>query len=450
MKRKLLFILLLSSIFDTTIYAQNAVYEVPITSMQSIVRNYRPDQQWVIFNIDLNWGKQFMLTDLTSTQVVALPYDYRVLDFEIYNDFVIFCGVYRGVQGFLGWFNIQDLFYGGGAFHIDETTLIQEQFLSLENIEVYGESADVYVVGYGKDLNTSSYIAFEAKGATLNNLSYRAKPLVCDEIVNDIAVTDKYVVIASTMINHNYQVNTPCGVCLDVYPKTNVLGLAVDQQYLFQTHIATGPLSPTSPTGSEPYNNQLLITHKRGDLIAMASYNKTRIPSEESFWIKTIDISSGSFVGNFLSTPMDISSAELRGFHYNSLAQSYVSLHHNVAYAGNPFEMVIPTSSTLVPPFAINGDGYGRGVELYNLDIDGPSKYLAIGWDQQHVMNLFRGSITNVQNCANNISYRCEEINPISNKPPLCRAKASPWYPMKMLDVFPEPKMHLSNQIICQ
>ena len=46
---------------------------------------------------------------------------YEVNDFVIDNDTVFFCGKDRNGKGTIGFFNIQDLFFNGGAFYVAST-----------------------------------------------------------------------------------------------------------------------------------------------------------------------------------------------------------------------------------------------------------------------------------------------------------------------------------------
>ena len=50
--------------------------------------------------------------------------DYVVLDMELLDEMVFFCGFDKVLNtGLLGWFNIEGLFYGSEPIHIDNSLL---------------------------------------------------------------------------------------------------------------------------------------------------------------------------------------------------------------------------------------------------------------------------------------------------------------------------------------
>ncbi len=128
----------------------------------------------------------------------------KVRDFEIIDGLVFLCGESSGGSGFLGWFDINDLFYAGGTAQIDQT-LSALGLLTLDNIEVYHDTTGaIRIAGYGVysyyALNVTLYRAFEAVGTPVAGMQYRTMDLWCAGPFADIAdltVTDNFVVYLS-------------------------------------------------------------------------------------------------------------------------------------------------------------------------------------------------------------------------------------------------------------
>ena len=109
----------------------------------------------------------FIKTDLINFTEVKLDVVATIMDFEIIDRFIFFCGEdnFSG-KGMLGWFNIDSLFALGGGAHIDMDLYRTVGLTSLRNIEVYKKepNSNIYfIAGYGRDASLDP-VAFEAVG----------------------------------------------------------------------------------------------------------------------------------------------------------------------------------------------------------------------------------------------------------------------------------------------
>ena len=172
---------------------------------------------------------------------VAFPnMKYEVKDMEILDDWVYFCGEYKlSGSGMVGWFRMQDLFYGAGSLFIDNT-LLSQGLITLDDIEVFkDQGGGVHIVGYGKhkDYIGSSvcdtthsqlflYKAFEAVGSPLSGMVYRTADLYGGGLysrIEDVVVTDNYIVFLGCDKNQCCPLYHGVGIDLEVLPKFNML-----------------------------------------------------------------------------------------------------------------------------------------------------------------------------------------------------------------------------------
>lgn len=197
-------------------------------------------------------GFQFSLTDLAQLIDAQFPNDdYVVLDMELLDEMVFFCGFDRVLNsGLLGWFNIEGLFYGSEPIHIDNS-LLNMGLLRLENIEVFrGEGSEVHVVGYGvcaDSINRLSrpypiheywYLAFEAVGFPNGVMNYRIADLRWGGLITyirDVKVTDNYVVFLECDGNQYCKPNHGVGIDLYAFPKYDMFSSLNCYLQQFQT-----------------------------------------------------------------------------------------------------------------------------------------------------------------------------------------------------------------------
>ena len=212
----------------------------------------------------------FAITDIHNYMIDAHVADgYFVQDFEIIDDYVFFCGYNGSMSGFLGWFDINDVFYGTGSSgraHID-ATLGTYGIEELDNIEVYYDAGGrIHIAGVGRSFVSGVWYnkAFEAVGYTPNTMQYRVVDLNGSGSFPELTVTNDFVVYLTGERNN---CNIGIGYMLEPFPKNDMFALPMLPSFLFQT-VATGTCIP--PDAFDPYLD-IAITHKENNTIAVCN-----------------------------------------------------------------------------------------------------------------------------------------------------------------------------------
>lgn len=235
-KNKNFFVSLLIALIiaPSAVAGQSVVYDLsPQASEFSIVRHYVNDVD-ITYSFYSNVQNCFCYIDRSSNEYYRanVSLSFRANDFRIYNDTVYFCGVYNSCS-VIGWFDIAGLFFGGGDinyvsmpinlstgdFHISGYDVYIEGF----RLKVFEKNGDLHLVMVGKgshridnkyDVDTSDRTTYTAYSAiidmwTNNHISWEMRytmDYTDDMSYDDIAVTDKYVVVTAHFVNpyHNY------------------------------------------------------------------------------------------------------------------------------------------------------------------------------------------------------------------------------------------------------
>ncbi len=231
-------------------------------------------------------GIHFSLTNLSNMIDVFFPDNYDVKDMEIIDDTVFFCGTDNvSVSGFLGWFDINDLFYSSGSIHMDNT-LITYGLQELNNIEVFrDEAGKIHVAGYGlhaiTTYNHKLYYAFEAVGFPMSGMQYRTADLINSGIRNDIrdiTVTDNYVVYLECDRNQACSPYFAIGITLKAFPKYDMFSTSQFTEDFFQTitnhyeYDNTVGCGFVIPDNDDPHNWEAKMVHIDEDKVAVCSY----------------------------------------------------------------------------------------------------------------------------------------------------------------------------------
>ena len=321
-----------------------------------------------------NGDVHFALTDLNMHIDVFVATDLIVRDFEIIDRLVFFCGERAGTgSGFLGWFDIDSLFYLNGNAHVD-LTLSLLGLISLDNIELYhDQGGSIHVVGYGKmDCPWTPtppdgcappylYLAFEAVGTLATGMQYRVLELqdhACYSEVVDMAVTDNYVVYLERNRSQECHYHYGFGITLQPFPKFYMFPSPPYPYFYFETTTCTTLYVPGTihayvvPFNDDPYLVAPKITHTTEDEVAVCSYRRdfdyntwlgdTTLPcggwmyyssAPTSLAIRTYDfspllINNPVPMTNAASAPMTPGDVEgIDGFRYDSQKMHFVVLH---------------------------------------------------------------------------------------------------------------------------
>ena len=241
-------------------------------------------------------GIHLSLTGLGNIIDAFFPDNYDVKDMEIIDDTVFFCGVDNvSGSGFLGWFDINDLFYASGSIHIDNT-LLTLGLQRLDNIEVFrDQTGKVHVVGFGLHdfLPSKQYYAFEAVGYPVSGMYYKTADLINGgnwDDIRDIAVTDNYVVYLECERNYPCHPHHAYGIKLKAFPKYDMFSASQFTEGFFQTitnHYAHNNVLGCGfvlPDNDDPYNWEAKMVHIGEDKVAVCSY---RSDLDNTNWTST-------------------------------------------------------------------------------------------------------------------------------------------------------------------
>ncbi len=201
----------------------------------------------------------FLLTDITNTTIdVKLLTNYNISDFEVFEDYVVFCGRTLSNEGLIGWFKIGDFFNQGQSVYIDHTLNIRG-LNNLSDIEVYRDSDNkIHVAGIGYTSSQPNMYnkGFEAVGDFSSGMNYRVATFESD--IYDLAITDNYAVF----IGHRDNTN----ILLYSFSKNNIFSSGSHPIFMFQTDYSA--LQIHEPIAPE----NLRIVHITQDSVATLSY----------------------------------------------------------------------------------------------------------------------------------------------------------------------------------
>ena len=449
----------------------------------------------------------FALTDLNMHIDVFAATDLIVKDFEILDRIVFFCGERGGGgSGFLGWFDIDSLFYLGGGVHVD-LTLSSLGLSSLDNIELYhDQGGSIHVAGYGKMdcpwfppppgicAPPYLYLAFEAVGSLATGMQYRVLELqdhACFSEVVDMAVTDNYVVYLERNRSQECYDNYGFGIMLQPFPKFYMFPSPTYPYFYFETtdaHVesAGGLASYVVPYQADPYLVPPRITHTIEDEVAVCSYRRDfdfstweanpyalcggylfYSNSPTSLAIRTYDfspllINNPVPMTNAASAPMTPGEVKgIDGFRYDSQKKHFVVLHRqkNLSSVDEHAVTTIDYSTGVLPSVVFSY--YQTAYNTINqwlpcsLCLTTPNEYTVGGY------NSVLGNKNYMywhDNIVNPVTGACDALIRYSMKPiPTMVAKnennpnnPTSWSPLVFLNVIPVDRVASSCTTICE
>lgn len=294
----------------------------------------------------------FIYTDFTYLYDVKVAEGLFIKDFEIVDRLVFFCGYNLSNSGFLGWFNIDSLFFNGVGVHVD-ATLSSLGLLSLDDIEVYKDAGNrIHIAGFGPDNlvpGSMSYLAFEAKGDLATGMQYRVQKLLQIAMyadIVDIAVTDNYVVYLGRMKSQECLQHFCMGVSLQPFPKFGMFDNPPFYLHYFETVTYSMPGTVMSDNEDPVKITLPKIVFQSGDIVAVCSHRRdfSSIPpcifpynslvySNTYLALRRFDLSP-----LLINNPIVMISADgvklnnngvnsIDGFEYDPVSKTYVVLH---------------------------------------------------------------------------------------------------------------------------
>ncbi len=252
--------------------------KAPFIGVQNIVRYDAVSGNHIACSHPGGTTIHFQETNLSAIFDIEVATNAIVKDFEIIDRYVFFCGQdIASISGFIGWFHIDSLFHLGGSVHIDRT-LSALNVLSLDNIEVYQkDDRDYYIAGYGSS-SIPGYLAFESYGHPSTGMQYRTLQLEYDNYnfpIDDIAVTDNYVVYMCAYRSNAYVTDCGYGITLYPFPKFDMFQTPYYPGYFFQTIVVSTYGSLYYLESNEPFSNSSpKMVPLDNDIITVAAHRR--------------------------------------------------------------------------------------------------------------------------------------------------------------------------------
>ena len=436
-------------------------------------------------------GIHLSLTNMTTMIDAFFSENYDVKDMEILGDTVFFCGTYNvSGSGFLGWFDINDLFYSSGSIHIDNT-LGSLGLQELKNIEVFrDQTGRIHVAGYGQHAVSpyKQYYAFEAVGFPVSGMQYRTADLLnggdWDEI-RDMTVTDNFVVYMECMRTYPCYYNHGYGIKLKAFPKNDMFSSTYFTEGFFQTitnqyRYADG-CGHVVPENSDPYTWEAKMVHVDEDRVAVCSY---RYDFDNTGWYSTgcglYDCGGGIYPVKYylahriydispilLNQPMVMTSAavallpgqvsQIDCFLYDSDKETYI-VQHRLKTSPTIWETAFTTidfSSGIIPSYIVadyqtflntTSDWMPESMCLY-----GNGNYVVSGRDLGDFSHLFwKSNTSNIDgNCDIHQTYPMVEIPTQETKNNQNPLNASTWTTLVYVEFFPAEMKYIEMPIKC-
>lgn len=345
-------VLLLASLLMPIIslMAQTEIYEVTniATPKASIIKDWQNQKQIAYIESSAHG---FMIVDLNNTNLLLadLPNSIEVSDFEIYKQWVFFCGRNTSSNvGMFGYFDINDLFYGGGSYHyFDLNSSSSYPLLRTLKMDLFPVSDGIHLILAGETycstcqvLNVRSFVDVPFKLSTMipSGSIKGITELSGIEYYDDVVITDNYVV----SIGHKHQSE---GIYFRLFNKP--------------TTIATDIFSVSTlwhNIHAEYYATELVLgTHLFGDVFATVSH--ARVYPE---WGTQITLFSGStLVSKFFINQLSTSVGpkwKLKDIKYNPTdKQLYVLEDMNYPYSTINLNSVIVKFDPFSAPTTFEG-----------------------------------------------------------------------------------------------
>ena len=462
------------SLLSCLAYGQGtgALYMNNFDGWQSMIRYHKRASNYITYSWALMGSQNhFAITDIMGVIIDAnVTEGYFVNDFEVFDGYVFFCGQNASMSGFLGWFDIDKLFYGTGRVHIDETLSLLG-IESLDNIEVYLDRLErIHIAGLGQHIVSglpTTYKAFEAVGDPAVGMQYRVADLSANELNPTLTVTEDYVVYVSRTTNaasSNYGV----GVVLEPFPKNDMFAMATHPSFLFQTIALMHCNANMVPDACDPFGIHLKAVAKTKNTIAVCNYrtgsmctglNLYQADTVYNLVIREFDLSP-QLVSNSIqmmsdsriSLPFGVS--DIRELKYDPLTKQYVVLFHHEVLSGTWRDAILTADYSpgyALSPVRVDYQSAFPNWRGWSLCLNGSSRYTVTGWDNTYYnYHFWQDDIPSVSGVCNDINwYVVGSKSPEIDKKNVEMSNVVGWY---NLNFVPNREVELyfsNNSLIC-
>lgn len=236
------------------------IYEMllPYPVTRTIVREWASPVN--IVYAESAYGNYFIHNDIGAAPKIAeIDATLSVSDFVIDGDSVFFCGNSTSGRPFFGFFHIPDLFFGSGAYAIDDSTINTQSgtLAKLSKMVSYNyKHRQIAAIGTSSTgLPCVVHLFFTSPTASYN-IDVAEVPIAYDESLLDIALTNDYIVttgFAAQSSTHPY-------LSLRLYDKDhNFFFNHCNTAYYFTTQSSEYRLEPTQLVSDKLAYNFLSI-----------------------------------------------------------------------------------------------------------------------------------------------------------------------------------------------
>ena len=383
------------------------LYKNGLDGWQNMIRYHATLSDYITYSTPSGLQNHFAITDIHNVMTDAHVADgYIIKDFEILDDYVFFCGINATNSGFIGWFHIVNLFYGGDRVYIDET-LSTYGIENLYDIEVYYDRFDnIHIAGVGEHIvsgSTVGYKAFEAVGNPLTNMQYRVADLEGWDVNPTLAVTDDYVVYASVVESSS---SYGTGINLEPFPRDDMFPTMSHPRFFFQTVQLFPSVNNTLiyiNDADEPHLHTLKVRHKDGNKIAICNYRQDFLENPDfplsgplfyytnNFYVVIREFDLAPLLANnpiqMLNNariPFSLPLNNLKDFRYDPLTKNYIVLfNHSVSTTLSQDAIMTADYSSGSMPAMVDAS-YQQAFtnwQTWSLCLNNSSKYTVSGWD---------------------------------------------------------------------
>lgn len=375
---------------------------------KTIVRAYKG---YSVAYIERGGGHFFTISDTPSQTNPAnnielkkaeISGNYSVEDFKVYGDYIYCCGIYANSRGFIGFANIKDLLehstFDFKAYNNFKNPYELNYYVNkLYKLEVYESMDELRIVAIGKTINSNnkskSCLLKIATFLDSTNIAYKIIESSSDrEEINDIAVTDNYVVTVGSIFGRNEA------------------AIRRFDKYHLVSNLTTVYTYPTNENNSTLYIaediNDFLITKVSGDTIAIASY--WYIPAAANLGtnlrgtlVRIYDLSTTTAPTMMTSMSVNqnyyIGNWKLKEFQYNNTFPSFTILQDAEEFS-NTLESILTRIS--FNPLVVQTEYYPN-IKLSSLDnVEGTMYCLLNGFSKPtaNTYNMLSVKLNNYNN----------------------------------------------------
>ena len=242
----------------------------------------------------------FYYNDSSGTVRSAALRGYTVLDFEIDNDSVFFCGLDNDSNGIIGFFDIEDVYAGSGQIYVANSFRMgtyhnPNQLYKL--ITYFDTSGRRHVVCVGKTSYqhvTSSCIVDMYSEPLMGFISYSAGRIDGSRIEDSQLDIVRFCTASYPLRDDTTRSYLPCDYLVTA-------GFRLDNKLCLRFYDAQDPLSSTGPQGTlytfgvyssgfeEQYITEVLLSAKTDSSVAVASV--FHYPEPTSYHLNLLNIS---------------------------------------------------------------------------------------------------------------------------------------------------------------